>query len=196
MDGQGLDHWQIALHREEWTQVAPHLDSLELELGRALSNNWPVDVHILGHIYNGDLADARFVWKRAPKAAQQVASNQAAFVLLQHLWNKEYQTRWHAINSQHWRPETVPLVIAVASKLRGQTLDLISGAYTSITVEKASTFLGCSADDTLKAARSQQWELAEDGATLKVTRPPPSQTERSSIKQLQHLSQYVLRLEA
>ncbi len=62
----------------------------------------------------------------------------------------QVQMRWHAINSQYWSPQAVPLVDAIAQKLRLQTLSLLSSAYTSISVEKASSFLGCSAEELHK----------------------------------------------
>ncbi|KAK9865670.1 hypothetical protein WJX84_007268 [Apatococcus fuscideae] len=191
-----LAQWQIAVQQGEWSLVAPLLDQEELEFGKTLEKDlWPFDLHILGHIYNGELPDARFVWKRTPKSAQQEPCNQAAFTLLQHLWNKEYQMRWPAMNSQHWSLHTVPLIAALASKLQAQTIVLISEAYSSISVDKASSFLGCSAKDTLNIAQAQHWESSADGMMLKIVRSTPSTAERSSIKQLQHLSQYVLQLE-
>lgn len=78
------------------------------------------------------------------------------------------QTRWLAFNSQHWRPEAVPLVTAIAHKLRRQMIDLISGAYTSITIEKASTFLGWSADDTLKGTHLLDITIPIMGCSLSV----------------------------
>ena len=75
-----LAQWQIAVQQGEWSLVAPLLDQEELEVvvcwfhqsnsapqaymtltllvqfGKTLEKDlWPFDLHILGHIYNGEL---------------------------------------------------------------------------------------------------------------------------------------------
>jgi hypothetical protein len=70
-----LSHGECALA----TFVKPNPSRIRISQSRdhdALTEEWPFALHILGHVYNGQLEDARFLWKRIPPAFKQASAEQ------------------------------------------------------------------------------------------------------------------------
>lgn len=61
-----------ALHAGDVSAVVDLLDDAELCLPSlsVLEENWPAALHLLGHIYIGNLADARMLYKRLPETVK------------------------------------------------------------------------------------------------------------------------------
>ena len=84
-----------------------------------LPPTWPYALHLLAHLYHGNLEDARLLWMQIPDSAKQVGSLggpcmilraqrrfplpknvsrqepevQACHALLQRLWRRDFQVR-------------------------------------------------------------------------------------------------------
>eukprot|EP00891_Asterochloris_glomerata_P007418 jgi/Astpho2/7418/Aster-02002 len=84
---------QVKLAAGKFDEVAPMLDELELQSPDpgVLDQQWPMALHMLGHIFNDHLCDARFLWKRSGDPAKQDPEAVAAFLLLQCMWNQDFQ---------------------------------------------------------------------------------------------------------
>ena len=98
---------------------------------------------------------------------------QAAFALLQQLWNKNYQVScqilscfvrsirsltnmplqgvWPALTSAQWSETTLPLVHAIADRQRQNAVQLVSCAYSSIQPARLAALTGTSPEDALQS---------------------------------------------
>lgn len=174
--------------------VAPELDALDLQTtNQADLDQWPFTIHLLAHIYNGNLEDARFVWKRASSTHKQNPQFQAAFAVLQQLWNKNYQGIWPALTSTQWSETALPLVHAIADSQRQHAVQLVSCAYSSIQPARLSALTGTSPQEALQIAQSQGWEL--NGDVIVVNRKHLDNGSQAASDHLQNLTEFVVQLE-
>ena len=67
-----LPRVDAALQAGDVSAVARLLDEAELcsPSPPVLEEGWPAALHLLAHVYNGDLPQARFLYKRLPDAAK------------------------------------------------------------------------------------------------------------------------------
>ncbi|KAK9817679.1 hypothetical protein WJX72_000567 [[Myrmecia] bisecta] len=196
MAAYGHHGLQDAFQTGKFGLVAGILDELELQSADFdVPDNWPHAAHMLGHMYNGDLVDARFVWKRLPEAAKQTAEVQAALTLLQCLWSKDYEGTWAALSSHAWNPPVSGLVGGLALKTREHIFELLTRAYSHIPTSKAAALLGLPEQETLQLVQQQGWEHDPATAVLKVHQPPVRPGDRTSLDDLQRLTEYVAHLE-
>lgn len=178
----------------QWSEVAPQLDALELRAVKQTDlDHWPYAAQLLGHIYNGDIEDARFVWKRAPAAHKQEPQLKAAFAVLQHLWNKAYQGLWPVLSSAQWSETLLPLVHAIANKQRQDAIRLVSCAYSSIQPDRLASLTGASSQETHQIVQSEGWQM--NGDVILVTCKERNGSTKASQEHLQHLTEFVVQLE-
>lgn len=192
-----LDRAAVLLQTSQFAQIGSFLDQAELEsLEPNVLEDWPHALHMLAHIYQGNLTDARFLWKRLPQA---VKTNNpellAAFKLLQFYWNKHYIGVWQALQGYQWSAQLVPLIDALAMKLRGQMLDLVSTAYSTVTAGKVAILCGMSEQQAAAQCKSQGWQ--QDAATGVFTVVPkrPAAAAQGGLGSLEQLAGYMLHLE-
>ncbi|KAI8470986.1 MAG: COP9 signalosome [Monoraphidium minutum] len=149
---------QHALGAKEFQEVAPILDQAELESGDPnVLQDWPCALHLLGHVYNGNLEDARLLWKRIPQAQQQDPEADAAWRLLQYCWNRSYPGSWQALTAHQWSAQVQPLVDALVEKTRQRMAKLLATAYSQVSPAKAALLLGVSEADARQLAESLGW---------------------------------------
>ncbi|KAK9845430.1 hypothetical protein WJX81_006269 [Elliptochloris bilobata] len=187
-----------ALRNASFKDIASILDAQELQaLDADFSHDWPAAAHILGHLYNYDLPDARYVWKRLPDVLKQERVVTMAFQLLQAMWNKDYQGVWQALNRQDWGAEVAPLAAALAEKVRAYNAELITRAYSSIAPSKAAALLGLPEAQAVELAERAGWGRRDvSSGLITVTRPAGGSDERVTSEHLARLTQYVTHLEA
>lgn len=67
-----MDRVSAALGAGQFDAVAGVLDEAELcsPSANVLDNGWPAAMHLLAHIYNGNHADARMLYKRLPNGVK------------------------------------------------------------------------------------------------------------------------------
>lgn len=176
--------------------LAPRLDELELQAWKKPDlDQWPCAAQLLGHIYTGNLQDARFVWKRATNEQKQDVQFKAAFKLLQHLWNKDYQGCWSILSSKQWSANLLKLVQAIAAKQRQHTVRLVSCAYSSIHPERLASLTGTNSQEALQIAQSEGWQL-NNGTILVKGKKLIDDNSKPATDHLQHLTEFVIQLEA
>ncbi|BDA43843.1 probable COP9 signalosome complex subunit 8 [Coccomyxa sp. Obi] len=189
---------QSALSEGRYEDIAPQLDAEELQSSNpmVLTQDWPITVHLLGHIYNGKLEDARFLWKRAPEAVkEQDPELAAAFRLLQMTWNKDYQAIWPALGGHAWSPEASKLIAALHTKLRAHSLQLLSRSYSTISPAKAAVLLGASEAELQPLAEQEGWKLDPTTNMFKVEERVVEDAGYADLQHLERLSQYMVHLE-
>ncbi|GBF91747.1 hypothetical protein Rsub_04051 [Raphidocelis subcapitata] len=189
---------QAALEAKEFGEVAPILDQAELESSdpNVLSADWPVALHILGHIYNNNLEDARFLWKRLPPQQQAAPEADAAWRLLRFAWNRNYVATWQALQAHQWSAGVQPLVEALVESTRRRMLALVAAAYSQVSPARAAELLGVSEADARQLARDMGWGESEAGDMLRPSQPAGDGAGLDSRAALEQLTQYMVHLES
>ena len=190
--------------------VAAACDAAELALGAdPLPAHWPHALHMVGHMLNGDLESARFVWKRAPAVVRESdAELRMAHALLQALWVRDYPLAHRALTSTEWSRRNQPAVVHLAESFRAATADLISRAYTTVSVSRVCDMLGFSnASDALAMGADRGWTVDAGGGGgevgagggggdmfFSVRRPSMDTAQRLSGDALQKLTEIAVHL--
>ncbi|GLI65933.1 hypothetical protein VaNZ11_009607 [Volvox africanus] len=187
-----------ALQAGDFSAVVGLLDEAELcSLSVfVLEDGWPAALHLLGHIYNGSLADARMLHKRLPEGVKADPQVRAAWRLLQCAWQGSSEGVWRALRGHPWSGPVEVLAEALAERLRGRHLDLVAAAYSHITPTRLAALCGCGEEDAVALALGRGWRRAEDGSgALEVVPPPSARGELDNLAALEQLSEYMMQLE-
>lgn len=186
-----------ALQDGSFDQIAAMLDALELQIDvPELPSGWPYTTHLLAHIHNLQLEDARFLWKRVPPLQKQDPDVIAVFTLLKALWIKDYEGTWQAFRSHAWPQHVEALAVATGDAVRGRILRLLRGAYSSLSPRRAAALLGLSESEATSMAVAAGW--AEDPGSGMLSAAAISQHTAmpSHAQHLERLSQYMMDVEA
>eukprot|EP00198_Chlamydomonas_reinhardtii_P012029 XP_001701366.1 predicted protein [Chlamydomonas reinhardtii] len=97
---------------------------------------WPAALHLLSHVYAGNLADARLLLKRMPEGVRADPQVAAAARLLQCAWQGSGEGVWRALRGHPWSGPAGQLVEALAERLRARQLDLVEQAYSHISAAR------------------------------------------------------------
>lgn len=195
------ERMSAALQAGRFEALAGMLDEAELASPSAAvldDESWPAALHLLAHVYNGGMPDARLLWKRLPQARKDSdAELQAAWRVLQVAWQGAGENVWVALAAYPWSPMLTPLVEALSERLRRQQLDLVARAYSAITPQRLAALCGVGQDDAGALAAARGWTADPGGSgALLVTPPPHVRGDVDPMVSLQQLSEYMLQLEA
>lgn len=178
-------------------RLASMLDALELQVNAPeLPIGWPYSAHLLAHIHNWQLEDARFLWRRIPPQLKQNADIDAAYRLLQALWNKDYEGTWQAFGSYAWPQPIEALASATGGILSARILSLLGRAYSVLPLRRAVALLGLTEDAATSLAEASGWTVDVRSGMLSS----PASIDRVAMpdydKHLERLSQYMISVEA
>jgi hypothetical protein len=65
------------------------------------------------------------------------------------LWQRQYPVAWQALASHVWTAPVSAFVAALAERLRGQLLELLSTAYSSVRLGKVAALCGLTESEAL-----------------------------------------------
>ena len=108
--------------------------------------------------------------------------------LLAALWRRDYAEVGSSLASPDFSPHSRPLLDAVAAQHRKETLELLSVAYTTISLTDAAEALALSPAQTLEVVTAAGWRPLEgEGDWLAVARPAqaPETGDALTIEELQ-----------
>lgn len=189
------DQVQAAIDDQQFQQIAAVLDKAELEsLNPEVLQDWPHALHLLGHVYTGNIADARFLWKRVPEECKTEPEVEAVWRLIQAFWCHHYQTIWQMLQGYQWSEQVRPIIDALAIKTREDTLGLLGRAYSIVASEQAAMLLGMSVQDAVPLCLSYGWQL-DEADFLKVVQRKRGGGVRNGSANLRQLTEYLMHLE-
>ncbi|BBG96106.1 COP9 signalosome, subunit CSN8 [Prunus dulcis] len=119
-----------ALNSKSYEKVADICDEHMLQVaaeGVAFQDDWPYAIHLLGHIYAGDIQEGN------PEVI-------AAWKIGQKLWVRDYGGVYEAIRGYDWSQEAQDLYTK-------NMFQLLQSAYSTISIQDTALFLGMSEDD-------------------------------------------------
>ncbi|XP_073114944.1 COP9 signalosome complex subunit 8 isoform X1 [Elaeis guineensis] len=202
-----LSQLQSALASKSYEKIADICDEVMLQVeahhfpkvasrGIVFQEEWPYAIHLLGHIYVNDLNSARFLWKSIPQGIKESRPELvAAWKIGQCLWNRDYAGVYGAIRGFEWSPEVIGLVTTFLENYTKKMFQLLTSAYSTITVADVAHFMGMSEDDATNYALQQGWTLDSSSQMLTVSKPKITTEQKLDPSKLQRLTEFVFHLE-
>jgi len=189
---------QAALSDKSYSGLAPLCDDLLLQTASrgATTDEWPYAAHLLAYLYLNDLNSARFFWKSLP---QEVKDARPELVVVwrigQSLWNRDYAGVYTTAQGFEWGPELADFITAFLESYRKRIFQLLTSAYSTISVPDVAHFMGMSEEDATNFAVENGWSLDASTNMLTVKKPKTQTNQKLDASKLQRLTECVFHLE-
>ncbi|XP_004299964.1 PREDICTED: COP9 signalosome complex subunit 8 [Fragaria vesca subsp. vesca] len=188
-----------ALASKSYERIADICDDIMLQVaaeGVSFQEDWPYAIHLLGHIYAGDINSMRFLWKSMPSAVKENNREvQAAWRIGQKLWVRDYVGVYEAIHGFNWSQEAEGLVAAFSDLYTKKMFQLLQSAYSTISIQDTSLFLNMNDDDVKNYVQQQGWIVDPASQMITVKKQPIVTEQKLNPSKLQNLTEYVFHLE-
>ncbi|KAJ8529840.1 hypothetical protein K7X08_036675 [Anisodus acutangulus] len=188
-----------ALASKSYDKIADICDNLMLQdaaEGIDFQDEWPYEIHLLGHIYNSDTNSARFMWKKIPAAIKEARPEVVAvWKIGQKLWTRDYAGVHEAIREYSCSNEVQPIVASFAELYKKRMFELLLSAYSTISIQDAARFLGMNENDATNYVLQQGWVLDSASQMLTVKKQAVITEQKLDPSKLQRLTEYVFHLE-
>eukprot|EP00271_Cylindrocystis_brebissonii_P007904 TRINITY_DN2180_c0_g1_i1.p1 TRINITY_DN2180_c0_g1~~TRINITY_DN2180_c0_g1_i1.p1 ORF type:complete len:208 (-),score=48.36 TRINITY_DN2180_c0_g1_i1:1342-1965(-) len=193
------DTVERAIQSNRIEDVASICERMELEgaaIGTFQSVTWPYAAHLLGLLYNNDLNNARFLWKRIPASEKNNNGDVAAsWRIGQAMWAHDRKATYAALREHSWSGNLQQLVMALTEKYSEQMFALLCKAYSTISAADAAEFLGKSKEDAIAWVVQRGWSHDATDDMLTVVSQAKPTDQKTSLDQMQHLTEYVFHLD-
>ncbi|CAG9814068.1 unnamed protein product [Phaedon cochleariae] len=178
-------------------KLAEDLEKQELEAPNAEPPPQVYEQLLAIYLYQNDLCNAKYLWKRIPPNIK--SSNPELghiWAVGQAMWNRDFSAIYRALNAVTWSESIAEIMKLVQDVIRTRAVDLISQAYSSITLDTVSAMTGLSPDICIPACTERGWKFEPD---TKMVHPVRQNIEHigqtSSEDQLYKLTDFVSFLE-
>ncbi|GJP50593.1 hypothetical protein CLOM_g9743 [Closterium sp. NIES-68] len=193
-----------AVAAKEFSRIAEICGRLELEAAASGAPPLPAAIdslHLLGLLHDGDLNEARFLWKRIPASVKEGdAELEATWRVGQAMWRRDSQGVHEALKAFDWSPAVEPMVAAVADRYTHTMIQLLARSFSTISPSHAATFLGLTTQEALPFLEAKGWK--QDAATDMLSPPVvqggkggEAEEELRQLAQVKRLTEYVFNLE-
>jgi hypothetical protein len=185
-----------SIQQGQFAKIAADTEEWEYACAEGSKEQPLYGVQLLAYLIQNELHYARFLWKRIPKKVKESDPELAAiWAIAQNMWNKKYAEFYQSLQGYNWAPGTVQLIQALAERFRERTFQLVSAAYSNITISDLSALLGVSEEDALGFARKANWEIDTTTRSVNPRPLPRPKIQGTGLEQLQQLTEYVVYLE-
>ncbi|CAL5438806.1 unnamed protein product [Camellia sinensis] len=188
-----------AMASKSYDKIADICDDHILQVstqGITFQDEWPYSIHLLGHIYIDDINSARFLWKSIPSSVKESRPELVAvWKICQRLWMRDHAGVHEAIRGFNWSQETRDLVASFSDVYTKKMFQLLLSAYSTISIQDASLFLGMNEDDATNYVLQQGWSVDPASRMLTVKKQPVVTEQKLDPSKLQRLTEYVFHLE-
>ncbi|KAL4708066.1 hypothetical protein ACJJTC_009845 [Scirpophaga incertulas] len=181
-----------------YDKLCTDLEKQELEAPTGVASPSTYAQLLSIYIYQNDLCNAKFLWKRIP---QNITSSNpelaAIWAIGQKLWKKDLAGTYHAIAAYNWsEPEIASIMRSLEEKIRGRAFNLIGRSYSSISLDTIVAMTGLTREAVIHDCHDRKWIIKEDGVTVNPVPPTlPAPLHTSSEDQLFKLTDFVSFLE-
>ncbi|VAH47771.1 unnamed protein product [Triticum turgidum subsp. durum] len=187
-----------ALSAKSYSAIATLCDDLLLQVASrgVATDDWPYAVHLLAHLYLNDLNSARFLWKTVPQEVKEAHPELGAIWKIgQCLWNRDYAGVYTSAQGFEWGPEIADFVAGFLESYRKRIFELLTSAYTTISIADVAHFMGMSEEDATNYAVQNGWSLDVATKMLTVRKQKPQTNQKLDASKLQRLTECVFHLE-
>ncbi|XP_050302412.1 COP9 signalosome complex subunit 8 [Anthonomus grandis grandis] len=178
-------------------KLAEELERQELEAPTGIASPQVYSQLLAIYLYQNDLPNAKFLWKRVPASIKASTPELAQiWAVGQHLWKSDFSLVYKTLNSVNWSESVAEIMSNVQVVVRQRAVELISKAYSSITLENVQEMTGLLPDVCVQACIEKGWGVDADTKMVYPVREvkemgaPPS-----SEDQLYKLTDFVSFLE-
>ena len=150
------------------------------------------------YLYEDDLCSAKFLWKRIPEEAKgECADLSRIWDVGKAMWNRNLSKVFKSIDEYDWSENVANIMKAVKAIVRGRSLELISRAYTSMSVSEFSRYVGMSEEEAISlAVKEPGWTFNDREKLISPVRGQPVEYKTVlAEKQLTTLTDFVSFLE-
>ncbi|KAG8184720.1 hypothetical protein JTE90_019324 [Oedothorax gibbosus] len=180
---------------QQYCDMAADLEKQELEAPDGVASPQVYGQLLAIYLLQHDLPNAKYLWKRIPENIKEENPELVKlWIVGQKLWQCDSDV--YVALSEEYPDHLKPIVSAIRDVTRSRALRLVTRAYSSITVEKMSAFLGLSADDCIEALSHLGWEIDE---SQKIMKPNNNENNHEEVfqseEQLAKLTDFVAFLE-
>ncbi|XP_068621468.1 COP9 signalosome complex subunit 8 [Battus philenor] len=178
-------------------KLCGELEKQELEAPNGIASPSTYAQLLAIYLYQNDLCNAKFLWKRIPQNI--VSSNPeiaAIWVIGQKLWKKDLAGTYQALTAYNWTEPIANIIRALEERVRERAFNLIGRSYSTISLDTVVSMTGLTNEAVIQICNDRKWELSEDGVTIKPLPPvQPAPLHTSSEDQLFKLTEFVSFLE-
>ncbi|CAH0556698.1 unnamed protein product [Brassicogethes aeneus] len=178
-------------------QLAEDLEKQELEAPNGIATPQVYEQLLAIYLYQNDLCNAKYLWKRIPPSVKTSTPQLGnIWAVAQNMWKRDFPAIYKALNAVTWSEPIAETMRQVQDAVRSRAVDLISQAYSSITLETVSAMTGLSQEICAPACIERGWLVEADTKMVhpvRLGREPAGQT--SSEDQLYKLTDFVSFLE-
>ena len=176
----------------DYASLSKKLETQELESPGGQTSPQVYGQLLAIYLLINDLTSAKFLWKRIPddiKAANAELS--LIWSVGKLMWKKNYAEIYKTINScPTWPNHLKNIMKLILESTRQRVTELISKAYSSISLKDATNLLGCTEEETLNIAQTLSWSYDSDSGYLSI-----NQCDNSNATQKNRSGQTVLGLD-
>lgn len=128
----------------EYSNLAVDLEQQELEAADGIASPQVYGQLLAIYLLQNDLPNAKFLWKRIPQAIKQSHLELGnIWKVGQGLWFKDFPAIYTGL-AQEWPDYIKPVMQELGERTRRRALTLVAKAYSSISLDDVSSFLGVS----------------------------------------------------
>ncbi|KAM3964633.1 COP9 signalosome subunit 8 isoform 1-T1 [Aphomia sociella] len=178
-------------------KLCGELEKQELEAPNGVASPSTYSQLLAIYLYQNDLCNAKFLWKRIP---QNITSSNpeiaAIWAISQMLWKKDLPGTYQALAAYDWTEPVANIIRSLEEKVRERAFNLIGRSYGSISIDTVVAMTGLSKEAVIQISRDRKWTLDQDNVTVHPTPPTqPATLHTSSEDQLFKLTEFVSFLE-
>ncbi|KAL3217522.1 hypothetical protein MRX96_032160 [Rhipicephalus microplus] len=164
---------------QEYSKLAADLEQQELEATNGIASPQAYGQLLAIYLLQNDLPNAKFLWKRIPQEIKQSHTELGnIWKVGQGLWFKDFPAVYNVL-SQEWPDHVKPIMQELGERTRRRALILVAKAYSSISLDDASCFLGIPKLELADVVSSLGWSIdATNGMVL------PTYTEHTRRRAL------------
>lgn len=180
----------------QYSVLAADLEKQELESAGGVATPQLYGQLLAIYLLQGDLPNAKFLWKRIPSNVKESNPELGKiWAVGQKFWNREI-TGFYTLLEEDWPEHVKPIMSAIGDVTRNRALQLISKAYSSVSLVNVAACVGLTPERSVEVITSLGWSV--DTVTKIVT--PKVQEGRPedctpSEEQLSKLTEFVAFLE-
>lgn len=153
--------------------------------------------HLLGLLLQGDLTEARFLWKRLPSSCKENSETVAAWSLGRALWKSNHPSFYETASQFQWAADAKKLVAELVRRTRCATIKLVGRAYSCIKLNRLEGILGLERQGVNEICDREGWSIDDNFVTIAQVRERLDAGEGSEreFHELQMLTEQLVRLQ-
>ncbi|XP_056634453.1 COP9 signalosome complex subunit 8 [Diorhabda carinulata] len=179
-----------------YDKLAEDLQRQELEAVNGIAPPQVYQQLLAIYLHQNDLCNAKFLWKRIPNSVKTSTPELAnIWAVGKSMWKRDFPAIYQALNVT-WSDTVADIMKQVKEVVRARAVDLISQAYSSITLDTVSAMTGLPPDICIPACAEKGWTYEADSKIIHPVRKPGEHLgQTSSEDQLSKLTDFVSFLE-